>query len=143
MKDPNFNIEEVATAIGMGRTTFYKKLKSLTGLSPVEFVRDMRLKRSRQLLDEGSKTISEIGYLIGFNSLAYFSTCFKEKYKMSPSEYLKGIKKIHSIQKIFQRIFKGYLAWNCFKPPFLSNNRNISSKFENSGSAFPIDLYNQ
>lgn len=93
MKDPHFNIEEVATAIGMGRTTFYKKLKSLTGLSPVEFVRDMRLKRSRQLLDEGSKTISEIGYLIGFNSLAYFSTCFKEKYKMSPSEYLKGIKK--------------------------------------------------
>lgn len=93
MKDPHFNIEEVATAIGMGRTTFYKKMKSLTGLSPVEFVRDMRLKRSRQLLDEGSITVSEVGYLIGFNSLAYFSTCFKEKYKMSPSAYLKGIKK--------------------------------------------------
>lgn len=93
MKDSEFNIEDVALAIGMGRTTFYKKLKSLTGLSPVEFVRDMRLKRSKQLLDEGSLTISEIGYLTGFNSLPYFSTCFKEKYKSSPSAYLKKNKK--------------------------------------------------
>ncbi|WEK20146.1 MAG: two-component regulator propeller domain-containing protein [Candidatus Pedobacter colombiensis] len=93
MKDSNFNIEEVATTIGMGRTTFYKKLKSLTSLSPVEFVRDMRLKRSKQLLDAGMQTVSEIGYLVGFNSLPYFSTCFKEKYKISPSEYMKGIKK--------------------------------------------------
>lgn len=93
MKDAEFNIEDVAVAIGMGRTTFYKKLKSLTGLSPVEFVRDMRLKRSKQMLDEGSLTVSEIGYLAGFNSLPYFSTCFKEKYKISPSEYLKKIKK--------------------------------------------------
>jgi signal transduction histidine kinase/ligand-binding sensor domain-containing protein/DNA-binding response OmpR family regulator len=93
MQDVEFNIEDVAVAVGMGRTTFYKKLKSLTGLSPVEFVRDMRLKRSRQLLDEGSLTVSEIGYLVGFNSLPYFSTCFKEKYKSSPSEYMKKIKK--------------------------------------------------
>lgn len=92
MRDPEFNIEEVAAAIGMGRTTFYKKLKSLTGLSPVELVRDMRLKRSKQLLDEGSQTVSEIGYLVGFNSLPYFSTCFKEQYKISPSAYLKKIK---------------------------------------------------
>lgn len=92
MTDPDFNIEDVAAAIGMGRTTFYKKLKSLTALSPVEFVRDMRLKRARQMLDAGSQTVSEIGYLVGFNSLPYFSTCFKEKYKVSPSEYLKKIK---------------------------------------------------
>ncbi len=92
MTDPEFNIEDVATAIGMGRTTFYKKLKSLTSLSPVELVRDMRLKRSKQLLDGGAQNVSEIGYLVGFNSLPYFSTCFKEKYKMSPSAYLKQIK---------------------------------------------------
>lgn len=92
MTDPEFNIDNVATAIGMGRTTFYKKLKSLTSLSPVELVRDMRLKRSKQLLDAGSQNVSEVGYLVGFNSLPYFSTCFKEKYKMSPSVYLKKIK---------------------------------------------------
>ncbi|WP_158995653.1 hybrid sensor histidine kinase/response regulator transcription factor [Mucilaginibacter sp. L196] len=92
MTDPNFNIDEVAAGIGMGRTTFYKKLKSLTSLSPVEFVRELRIKRSKQLLDTGMYTISEAGYMAGFNSLAYFSTCFKEKYKLSPSAYLKKIK---------------------------------------------------
>lgn len=89
MTQPDFNIDDVAAAIGMGRTTFYKKLKSLTALSPVEFVRDMRLKRSKQLLDSGSATVSEAGYLSGFNSLPYFSTCFKDKYQVSPSAYLK------------------------------------------------------
>jgi len=94
MRQPDFNIEDVATAIGMGRTTFFKKLKSLTSLSPVEFVRDMRLKRSKQLLDSGNCTVSDAGYLAGFNSLPYFSTCFKEKYQLSPSAYLKQLKEI-------------------------------------------------
>ncbi len=94
MKDTEFNIDDVASAVGMGRTTFYKKLKSLTNLSPVEFVRDMRLKRGKQLLDEGSFTVSEIGYMVGFNSLAYFSSCFKEKYEISPSAYIKKMKEM-------------------------------------------------
>ncbi|MGN6180470.1 MAG: hybrid sensor histidine kinase/response regulator transcription factor [Mucilaginibacter sp.] len=92
MTDPHFNIDDVAAGIGMGRTTFYKKLKSLTSLSPVELVRELRIKRSKQLLDTGEYTISEAGYMAGFNSLAYFSTCFKEKYKLSPSGYLKKVK---------------------------------------------------
>jgi signal transduction histidine kinase/ligand-binding sensor domain-containing protein/DNA-binding response OmpR family regulator len=92
MTDPHFNIDEVAIGIGMGRTTFYKKLKGLTSLSPVEFVRELRLKHSKQLLDTGTHNISEAGYLAGFNSLAYFSTCFKEKYGVSPSLYLKSLK---------------------------------------------------
>jgi signal transduction histidine kinase/ligand-binding sensor domain-containing protein/CheY-like chemotaxis protein/AraC-like DNA-binding protein len=89
MADPQFNIDSVAVAIGMGRTTFYKKLKCLTQRSPVEFVRDMRLKRGKQLLDRGEHNISEIAYMIGFSSSGYFSTCFKEAYKISPSDYLK------------------------------------------------------
>jgi signal transduction histidine kinase/CheY-like chemotaxis protein/AraC-like DNA-binding protein len=92
MIDPDFNIEVVAESIGMGRTTFYKKFKSLTNLAPIEFVRDMRLKRGKQLLDAGGYNISEIAYTVGFNSAKYFSTCFKEDYGISPSEYLKGLK---------------------------------------------------
>lgn len=92
MVDPDFNIELVAESIGMGRTTFYKKFKSLTNLAPIEFVREMRLKRGKQLLDAGGYNISEIAYSIGFNSAKYFSTCFKEDYGISPSEYLKGLK---------------------------------------------------
>jgi AraC-like DNA-binding protein len=92
MTDPNFNIDDIAVGIGMGRTTFYKKLKSLTSLSPVEFVRELRLKQSKELLDAGTHTITEAAYASGFNSVAYFSTCFKEKYAMSPSLYLKKLK---------------------------------------------------
>lgn len=90
MVDVAFNIDTVAESIGMGRTTFYKKFKSLTNLAPVEFVRQMRLKRGKQLLDANGQNISEIAYAVGFNSAKYFSTCFKEEYGVSPSEYLKS-----------------------------------------------------
>lgn len=93
MVDPNFNIELVAEAIGMGRTTFYKKFKSLTNLAPVEFVRKMRLKRAQQLLDADEYNISEIAYAVGFNDAKYFSRCFREDYGISPSEYMKSHKK--------------------------------------------------
>ncbi len=89
MADPDFNIDAVAEALATSRTTFYKKFKSLTGLMPVEFVRDMRLQRAKQLLDAGGNNISEVAYLAGFGNPKYFSTCFKEKYQVSPSEYLK------------------------------------------------------
>ncbi|MFA4866553.1 MAG: two-component regulator propeller domain-containing protein [Pedobacter sp.] len=90
MVDVEFNIDAVAESIGMGRTTFYKKFKSLTNRAPVEFVREMRLKRARQFLDANGQNISEIAYAVGFNSAKYFSTCFKEEYGISPSEYLKS-----------------------------------------------------
>ncbi|MBD0278757.1 MAG: helix-turn-helix transcriptional regulator [Bacteroidota bacterium] len=70
--------------------TFYKKFKSLTGLTPVEFVRDMRLQRAKQLLDAGGNNVSEVAYEVGFSNPKYFSTCFKEKYHVSPSDYMKS-----------------------------------------------------
>ncbi|NGM64560.1 hybrid sensor histidine kinase/response regulator transcription factor [Sphingobacterium sp. SGR-19] len=90
MADTSFNIEVAVNAMAMGRTTFYKKLKSLTNMSPVEFIRDIRLKRAKQLLDTGELTVTEVAYKVGFNSSGYFSTCFKEMYQVSPSEYLKN-----------------------------------------------------
>jgi DNA-binding response OmpR family regulator len=90
MDDPAFNIETMAESLLMGRTTFYKKFKSLTGLTPVEFVRDMRLQRAKQYLDNGGNNISDAAYMVGFASPKYFSTCFREKYHVSPSDYLKS-----------------------------------------------------
>jgi signal transduction histidine kinase/DNA-binding response OmpR family regulator len=90
MADPNFNIDAVAGQINMGRSTFYKKFKSLTNLPPVEFVRNMRLKRAKQLMDAGENNISDVAYTVGFNNAKYFSTCFKEYYNMSPTGYLKA-----------------------------------------------------
>lgn len=89
MTDADFNIDTVAETVAMGRTTFYRKFKGLTGLAPVEFVREMRLKRAKQLLDAGAGNISEIAYSVGFNNAKYFSTCFKAKYEVTPSEYVK------------------------------------------------------
>jgi signal transduction histidine kinase/DNA-binding response OmpR family regulator len=89
MTDAEFNIDTVAETVAMSRTTFYRKFKGLTGLAPVEFVREMRLKRAKQLLDAGAGNISEIAYSVGFNNAKYFSTCFKAKYAVTPSEYLK------------------------------------------------------
>ena len=89
MVNPDFKIESFAKSINMRRATFNRKFKSLTNMTPVEFVRDMRLKRAKQMLDAGEKNISEVAFDVGFNSAGYFSTCFKDKYNISPSEYIK------------------------------------------------------
>lgn len=90
MTDPEFNIDMVADHLHLGRGTFYKKFKSLTKLTPVEFVRDMRLQRAHQLLNDSAETVSQVAYMVGFNNPKYFSTCFKEKYGISPKEFSKN-----------------------------------------------------
>jgi signal transduction histidine kinase/ligand-binding sensor domain-containing protein/CheY-like chemotaxis protein/AraC-like DNA-binding protein len=90
MTDPGFNLEAVAESMKMSRSAFYKKFKSLAGMVPVEFVRDMRLQRARQYFDAGNTNIAEVAYLSGFSSPKYFSTCFREKYQLSPSDYIKA-----------------------------------------------------
>lgn len=95
MTDPDFNIELVAETMNMGRSAFYKKFKSLTDQAPVELVRDMRLKRAKQYMDSGETNISTISFNVGFNNSRYFSTCFKEKFKLTPTEYIRtNIKKV-------------------------------------------------
>lgn len=91
MVDPEFNIESVSEAVNLSRSAFYKKFKSLTNMAPVEFVREMRLKRAKQMLDAGQNNMTEIAYAVGFNNSRYFSTCFKELYHQSPTDYLKSI----------------------------------------------------
>lgn len=93
MTDHDFNVEAMAGKMNMSRTNFYKKFKSLTGLTTVEFVRDMRLQRAKQYFDAGKTNISEVAYWSGFNNPKYFSTCFREKYDASPTDYLKSLSK--------------------------------------------------
>lgn len=91
MPDPDFNIDAVAALMNMSRSPFYKKIKSLTGLAPVEFIREMRLKRARQYMDAGETVVSDIAARVGFYNVKYFSTCFREKFEKSPSDYIKGV----------------------------------------------------
>lgn len=85
-------VEELVDEMGMGRTVFFNKLKSMTGLSPVEFIREMRIKKAAQLLEERKYNITEITYMVGMNDSRYFSKCFKSTYGVTPSEYRNQIR---------------------------------------------------
>ena len=87
MEHNTLTVDEMVDEMGMGRTVFFNKLKSLTGLSPVEFIREMRIKRAAQLLEEQRYNITEVTYMVGMNDSRYFAKCFKNTYGVTPSEY--------------------------------------------------------
>jgi YesN/AraC family two-component response regulator len=84
-------VDELVDEMGMGRTVFFNKLKSLTGLSPVEFIREVRIKRAAQLLESGRYNVTEITYMVGMNDSRYFAKCFKNAYGVTPTEYRKSL----------------------------------------------------
>ncbi|MCU0377895.1 MAG: response regulator [Bacteroidales bacterium] len=88
-------VEELVSMIGLGRSVFFKKLKSLTGLAPIEFIREVRVKRAAQLIESGQYTISQVTYMVGCNDPRYFSRIFKHRFGVTPSEY----REKHSKQK--------------------------------------------
>lgn len=87
MDNSELTVEEMVAHMAMGRTVFFTRLKSITGLSPVEFIREMRIKRAAQLLEDGTYTVSEVAYMIGMTDSRYFAKCFKATYGMTPTEY--------------------------------------------------------
>ena len=87
LQDSDFKIEDLADSMNIGRSVFYKKVKSILGVSPIELVKDMRIKRAIQLLETGNYNISQIAYMSGFSSSQYFSRVFKELKNCTPSEY--------------------------------------------------------
>ncbi|WP_350285777.1 response regulator [uncultured Croceitalea sp.] len=87
LTNPDFGATLFSDEIGLSRMHLHRKLKALTGFSTTEFIRNQRLKMAAQLLKDGGVNISEVGYTVGFNQPAYFSTCFKQYFGCSPSEY--------------------------------------------------------
>jgi len=87
MDNNALTVDELVDEVGMGRTVFFNRLKGLTGLSPVEFIREMRIKRAAQLLESGGYNVTEVTYMVGMNDSRYFSKCFKATYGMTPTEY--------------------------------------------------------
>lgn len=85
MGNADLSVDSLAEKLGIGRSQFYRKIKALTNLSPVELLRDMRLKKARELLLSTDKTISEIAYEVGFSNPAYFTKCYREVYSETPS----------------------------------------------------------
>jgi signal transduction histidine kinase/ligand-binding sensor domain-containing protein/DNA-binding response OmpR family regulator len=87
LANADFSVEELSKLMGMSRVLLYKKLLSLTGKSPIEFIRSIRLQRAAQLLEKSQCTVSEIAYQVGFNNPKYFAKYFKEEYHILPSAY--------------------------------------------------------
>jgi signal transduction histidine kinase/ligand-binding sensor domain-containing protein/DNA-binding response OmpR family regulator len=87
--DANFNVDQLASLMCMGRTTFYGKAKELLGISPRRYLINQRLKKAADLLQNGTLSISEVSYKTGFSSPQYFNRCFKEHFGISPSQYSK------------------------------------------------------
>lgn len=84
--DSEFSVNEFCSELGMSRTSVYNKIKSLSGQSPNEFMRIMRLNRAKELLSTHTYNISEVAYMVGFSDPKYFSTCFKKQFGFSPSK---------------------------------------------------------
>lgn len=83
----DFNIDIIAETIGLSRSAFFKKLKSLTGLAPVDLVKEIRLSKAAGLIETTDNNITEIAYSVGFHDAGYFGKCFRKKYGMTPKEY--------------------------------------------------------
>ena len=84
---PDLSVEEMARHIGMSRAHLYKRLMAVSGRTPVEFIRDIRLKRAAELLKDSRFNVSEVAYQVGFNHPKYFSKYFSEVYGVLPSVY--------------------------------------------------------
>lgn len=87
MENSELTVDEFAQLLNLGRSVFYQKLKSIIGLSPVDFIREIRIKRAVQLIDSGEYNFSQVAYMTGFNDPKYFGKCFKRQMGMTPSEY--------------------------------------------------------
>ncbi len=85
--DPEYNIERLSDTLGLSRGHLHRKIKDLTGTSPVDFLRNYRLKKAAVLLKQRQYNVSEIAYQTGFSSSAYFAKCFKAAYNVTPTEY--------------------------------------------------------
>ena len=83
----DLSVEELSRELGMSRVHLYKKLSQITGKTPIEFIRIIRLKRAAQLLRESQRNVSEIAYQLGFNNPKYFSKYFRDEFGVLPSVY--------------------------------------------------------
>ncbi len=84
------DVSSLASSMNLSNSTLYRKIKALTGLSPVEYIRKIKMRKAKQLLMNGNITVSEVAYMVGFNNLVYFRQCFKEEFKILPSQVMKS-----------------------------------------------------
>ncbi|MCQ2226279.1 MAG: response regulator [Bacteroidales bacterium] len=87
IENPNLSVEELSRSLGMSRVHFYKKTMSITGRSPIEFIRVIRIKRAAQMLRDKQLNVADVAYAVGFNNPKYFSRYFRDEFGVLPSVY--------------------------------------------------------
>lgn len=95
IENPDININVIAVELGFSRTSFYRKMKSLTGLAPNDYVRNFKMKKAAKLILEGNLSIAEISDQTGFGTQSHFSTAFKKYFGVSPKDYKEKWKEEH------------------------------------------------
>ncbi|MDE6098855.1 MAG: response regulator [Muribaculaceae bacterium] len=88
--NPDFAMDELISALGVSRTTFYRKIKGLLNLNPNDYIKLERLKQAAKLFGDGHSSVSEVCYMVGFSSPGYFTKCFQKQFGVSPKEYIAG-----------------------------------------------------
>lgn len=86
--DPDLNVNALSTISGIGSKQVYRKIKQLTGLSPVEYIRSIRLKKAAMLLTQNKFTVAEVMYMVGFSNHSYFSKCFQTEFGKTPRQFM-------------------------------------------------------
>jgi AraC-like DNA-binding protein len=94
LSQAEFGVPQLQDALSMSKTQFHRKMKALTDQAPGEFLRNYRLKRAAQLLEQQGGSVTEIAFAVGFGSLSYFTRSFKELFGESPSTYTSRQKEI-------------------------------------------------
>ena len=89
MIDSDFNVTRLQEIVGIGQKFLYRKIKQITGVTPVEYIRNIRMEKAARLLREGKFSVSEVMYMVGFTKSGYFSKCFQDAFGMTPSAYVK------------------------------------------------------
>ena len=93
MDNGDLVVDDLVREVAVSRSVFFKKLKTLTGLAPIEFIKEMRINRAAQLIETGEFNMTQISYMVGINDPRYFSKCFKSKIGMTPTEYKDSLSK--------------------------------------------------
>jgi AraC-like DNA-binding protein len=85
LSDSELSIEMLSEELGISRTQLFRKTKAFTGVSPIELIRHVRLRKAQQLLRKTDSTIQQVAYEVGFSSPSYFTKCYKEFFGTNPS----------------------------------------------------------
>jgi AraC-like DNA-binding protein len=87
LSDPELNVSALGDISGINSKQIYRKIKQLTGKTPVEYIKSVRMKKAAMLLRQQKFSVAEVMYLVGFSNHSYFAKCFKEEFDKTPAQY--------------------------------------------------------